>query len=226
MVEEIDAAPLGMKCIGFQPSSKIFRIDCAREFCRGPGDQDIGTAGAQRHDLRVDGGIGDLVRGRLCGRFKSCAQHILQPADEVLAEIVVLIQHGEFRVRVLAQCVFGKHLRFDSCARGEAHGPGIGLVVAPLVAVHRQEQMRDLVRIDVFDDSRIGRGAEHVEQERDVVAFDQAPCLFDGFCRVEGVVIIDVFDLAAGDTALFIDHPEIGFLASRLHAQCRNRSAE
>ena len=196
------------------------------EFCRHAGDQDIGVAGAQGYDLGIDRRIGDLVGYRPHQSFIPGAQYVAQTVDEILAEIVVLIQQRKFRIGLLSQRIFGEDLGFGSGTRREAHGPGIGLVVAPLVPVHRQEQMRHLVCIDVFDHRRIRRGAEHRKQEGDIVAFDQLAGLFDGFRRVEGVVIIDEIDLAASDTALVVDHPEIGIRAFCDGAQSRDRPAQ
>ena len=66
----------------------------------------------------------------------------------------------------------------------------------------------------------------HQEQEGDFVTLDQAPCLLHGFRRIEGVVVIDEIDIAAGDAALVVDHPEIGIRAFRDHAQGRDRAAQ
>ena len=94
-----------------------------------------------------------------------------------------------------------------------------------LVRAGGDEQLRHLLGVHVFQDRRVGRRAERLEDQQHLVALDQLARLLDGLRRAIGVVIGDEVDLAAVDAALVVDHPEIGGLRLADHAVGRRRAA-
>ena len=95
---------------------------------------------------------------------------------------------------------------------------GVLLVVAPLVGAGRQEQVRHLALVHVADDGAVGRRAERVEQEGDLVLLHQPAHLLHRLGRAVAVVVGDEVDLAPGDAALLVHHAEIGLLRAADHA--------
>ena len=73
----------------------------------------------------------------------------------------------------------------------------------------RRWRLRYFLGIHIFLDCRIWRGAQRVEDEQDLVAFNQLARLLDCFRWTVAVVIADEIDLAAVDAAFGIDLPGI-----------------
>ena len=86
------------------------------------------------------------------------------------------------------------------------------LRVVPAAGTAERQQLRHLLRVEVFLHGRVGRGADDLEGEQHLVGFDELAHLLDGLRRRIGVVILDQVDLAAVDPALLVDHAEIGRL--------------
>ena len=87
------------------------------------------------------------------------------------------------------------------------------------------EQLRYLVVVEILPDRGVGRGAQGVEQERDLLLLDEAADLLDRLGRTVAVVETDQVDLAAVDAARFVDHLEIGGFGLADHAVGRGRPA-
>lgn len=140
------------------------------------------------------------------------AEHILDAGKVVFAEIVVGIEDRDLRVRLLLQNVFCEDPRLDPVARLEAHGPGEVVRIVPLAGAGGEEELRHLLGVVIFLHGGLGRRAERVEHQEDLVALDQLADLLHRLRRRVAVVIGDPADLAAVDAALVVDHLEIGFL--------------
>ena len=188
--------------------------------------ESIGAAALQRHDLRIHGRIGGFVGlggddhlGRLV------AQPLAQADQVVLAEIVVLIEHGDLGVRYVLEDVAGINARLDLVAGLPAHGPGKLFGIVPLVGAGGDEHLRHFVVVQIAADCAVGRRAERVEQRQHVVFLDQLAHHFDGLRRAIAVVAADEVDLAAVDAALLIDHVEVGGLRLADGAVGRSRAA-
>ena len=120
-----------------------------------------------------------------------------------------------------------ENLCLGARARRKRHRPGIALEVAPFVTVHRQEQMRHLAVVDVFDDRRIGACAQHRKHEGHLLLLDQTTGLLEGLGRVEAIVGDEVIDFPTGNAALrLVEHTEIGVLRLVDRAKRRDRPAE
>jgi hypothetical protein len=71
----------------------------------------------------------------------------------------------------------------------------------------------------------VGRSADGLEQERDMLLLDEAAKLLDRLRRAVAVVDADEGDLTAVDAALIVDHLEIGDFGAANHAIGRSRPA-
>ncbi len=109
--------------------------------------------------------------------------------------------------------------------RRPAHGPRIVVGIVEHGCAGADEQMGHLLLVDVFDHRHVGGGADRIDQEQHLLAFDQAADLLDRFWRAVGVVEADVIDLAAVDAALIVDHREVGGGGDRAGGIGRRRSA-
>ena len=194
------------------------------EFRRADIDEDVGVGGLDRHHLGIHRRHADLV-GHAGDDHAVIfvAQHVLQPEDVVLAEIVVLVEHAELGVGVMLQDVGGVDARFGPVVRLPADGPGEMLGIAPARGAGGDEQLRHLHGVHVFLDRGVRRGAERREDQKHLVALDQLARLLHRLRRAVGVVIGNEVDLAAVDAAIVVDHPHIGAhrLADDAVGRCR-----
>jgi hypothetical protein len=117
-------------------------------------------------------------------------------------------QNSDLRIRFLAQNVFGVDLSFGPKAGLETHRPWEMLIIAKFVRASRYEQMRHLLLVDIALNRRIGRRAQGVEQQRNLVLLDQSEYLFERLRRTIAVIERDKIDLATGDSTLVVDHLE------------------
>src|ERR1700733_5964709 len=62
--------------------------------------------------------------------------------------------------------------------------------------------------VDVANDRRVRRSTQLRKGCGDLVFLDQATRLFDGLGRAIAIVVGDKVDLAAGEAALLVRHPE------------------
>ena len=221
-----EAETLLRKCSGFQSISPTFLIACAANFGVADIDEDVGAGRLELDDMVVDG----RLRG-LEAFFRDdhgsglVAETVLQALQVVLAVIVVLIEHGDLGVGLFLQNIFGVDPRLALVARLPAHGPREVLRIVPLGGAGGDEKLRHLLGVHVFVDRRIGRRAERIEDEQNLVALDELARLLDRLGRAIAVVIADEVDLAAVDAAGVVDHLEIGGLGLADHAISGSRPA-
>ena len=179
----------------------------------------------QRDQLGVDGGVGALVAGEPGGILEAGAEHVAHAVDVVAAEIVVLVEDRDPRIRARRQDVLGVELRLDPVAGRQADGPGEFLVVAPFVGAGGRKEVRHLALVGVAQHGAVGRGAEIAEQAGDLVLLDQPADLLHRLRRAVGVVVGQELDLSPGDAALVVHHAEIGIHGLALDAERRDRPA-
>src|SRR5690348_662511 len=103
----------------------------------------------ERRYLRIDGGIGSLI-----GRFGDdhvglLSQAILETFQIVLPVVVVLVEDGYLRGRMIRGDVLAVCAPFELIARVESHGPGIVRGIAPARGAGRSEELRHLLRIEI-----------------------------------------------------------------------------
>ena len=128
---------------------------------------------------------------------------LLEAAQQVLAEAVVLEQHGDLGLRL-----FGlEELRVGL---GLGHVVGLparrvrvrGDVRAPGRGAGGDVQLRDLALVRVVPDRQVVRRAERVEQREDLLLLDQPAGVGDRALGLVAVVERDELDLAPVDAAL------------------------
>ena len=90
-----------------------------------------------------------------------------------------------------------------------AHRPREVLRVVPLGGAGGHEELRHLLLVQVLLDGGVGRGAERLEDEGDLVLLDELAHHLDRLGRAIGVVVADEVDLAAVDAALVVDLLEV-----------------
>ena len=131
-----------------------------------------------------------------------------------------------FGVGLRFQEIFGVDLAFGSVVRRPAHGPRKLLGIVEHGGAGADEEMRHLLLVDVFDDRIVGRGADGIDEEQDLLALDQLPDLLHGFRRAVGIVERDVIDLAPIHPAFIVDFLEPGGGRHRARRIGRCRAAE
>ena len=180
-----------------------------REFRRCDVEEDVGTGRLQRHNLGVDRRFTRLValfadnHGLRLG-----AKAILEAFHVVLSVIVVLIQDGDPPVRHLLQDIFRVNPALGLVAGLPSHRPREMLGIVPFRGAGGHEQLRYLFFVHVAVNGGIGGGSKRVEDQQDIVVFDQLARLFERLWRAICVVVGDEIDLAAVDAAFVVDHLE------------------
>ena len=153
--------------------------------------------GELRH-LRRHRGIRDVVPLGLDDLRLQLAEALFQPLDVVLAVVVVLGQDrdlGRLDVRLDPQAV---QRPFADVVRDEPDRPWVLLVLAaPEDRARRQQGMRDVPLVQVRPDCQVRRRPERVENRKDVVLLDEAPCLRHRLGGVVPVVVVLPLDLAS-----------------------------
>jgi len=173
----------------------------------------IGIKRFHLDDVGVDRWRRDLV-AFLDHDHRRClgAQRLTERLLIVLAEVVVLINHGDLGVRLFLQQIFGIDLRLDGVARLPAHGPAEVLRIIPLAGAGGDEQLRHLLCVHVFLERGVRGRAQRIEDQQDLVTLHQFAHLFHGLRRRICIVIGDEVDLATVHAAIVVDHLEIGGL--------------
>ena len=90
----------------------------------------------------------------------------------------------------------------------------------------RGQQLRHFPVVEIFLDRGIRRRADDLEGGENFVAFDELAHLLDGLRRTVGIVVLNEIDLASVDSALLVDHAQIGGLHLADAAVGGSRSAE
>ncbi len=196
------------------------------EFGRDERQEGVGARGFERDHLRIDLRIGELV-ARL-GHDHAAglgAQPLLQRLEVVLAEIVVLEEHGDPGIGLGLQDVLGIDPRLHLEAGVPGHRPGEILRIVEAGGAGRDEELRHLLAVEVLLAGEVGRRAERAGLGQDADILDQLAARLDRLGRREAVVERGHLDLAAGDAALGVQHLEIGDLHPADHAEGRGRPA-
>src|SRR5689334_10673237 len=97
------------------------------------------------------------------------------------------------------------------------HSPGKMLRIIPGAGAIREEKLWNAVLVQVAMDCGIGRIAEALKDERNLVLLDQAADLLDRLWRAVAIIQADEIVPAAVDAALLVDHPEVGKLRPSNH---------
>src|SRR6202158_546430 len=189
-----------------------------RPLWRGPRYEDIVARVFQRNDLRVDGGIADLIGLVGDDHAGLITEPVAQPLHLILAGVVVLPERSDLSVRMVLQDVLRVDAPLALVVGLPAHGPRKILRIAPLGRTGRDEELRHFLGVHVFLGGRIGLGPERLEDQQDFITLHQLARLLYGFRRTEGVVVADEGDLAAVDAAFGVDLVEIGCLGLPDHA--------
>jgi hypothetical protein len=154
------------------------------------------------------------------------AEAFLQAVEQILAEIVVLVEHRDLRLRVMRQQMPGIEFCLVAQIGLPAHGPGEMRGIVQRRRAGGGKQLRHAGFVEVRPDRHVERRAEHAEHQRDLVAFHQAAHILHRLGRRIAVVAADESDLAAVDAALGVVQPfEIGRLGLAEHAIGRGRPA-
>ena len=171
-------------------------------------------------ELRIDRRLGQIV-GLLhdhLGGAAGIGQHLLEGAEEIAAEIVVLVEDADLGVRLHADDMLGEDARFGRIQRQARHGPFEVLRIVPFRRAGVEQQLRHALRVEIFVHGGLRRGAERAVQRQHFLLLDQPPRRLDAFRRAVGVVHGEELYLASVDAALFVQHLEIGFADPAEHA--------
>src|SRR5205807_5054262 len=102
-----------------------------RALGRRPGHEEIGAGIPQRHDLRVEGGIRDLIGFVGDDHAGFVAETVAQSLHLVLAGVVILPDGGDLAVRIILQDVGRINSALALVVGLPAHGPRKILRIAP-----------------------------------------------------------------------------------------------
>ena len=133
-----------------------------------------------------------------------------QPAGHVLAELGVLVEHGDPRLRVALDDLPPVDRALAAVALEEAHRPRVALRrTADRLGTVACEQLRDLPRVQVVADREVVGGADRVEDGEHAVLLDELPGQLHRLRRVVAVVVEAVDDLPPVDAARGVDVVEV-----------------
>ena len=152
-------------------------------------------------------------------------QRLLERAEEIAAEIVILIENTDLGVRLHRDHVLGQDTRFGRIERKTCHGPFVILGIVPFGRAGVEQKLRHALGIEIFVHGGLRRGTQRAVEREHLVLLDQATRGFDAFRRAIGIVHGEEGDLAPVDTALVVEHLEIGFPNAAQHAIERARAA-
>ncbi|MNZ90010.1 hypothetical protein D3C78_1089590 [compost metagenome] len=189
-------------------------------------DEHIGARSLQPDDLRIDRGVGQLV-GSL-GHHAGLAflgQRAFEALEQVLAEVIVLVEHGDLGLGQALLDVAAVEPAFGDVAGHERHGPGRALGIVEPIRAHAQQDLRHLPGVHVALDGRVGRRAQVAVDRQHFVLLDQPAHGLGGARRRVLVVIGDQLDLAPADAAALVEHGEIGLVDLAQNAVGRARPA-
>ena len=188
--------------------------------------QRVGAGVLQRDQLAVDRRVGGLeVLGVDDHRLGLVTQCCGQPVQHVLAEIVVLVEHGDPGVGFALQDMCGIERGLGLQVGLPAHRPGEVSRIVEGGGTGGDEELRHLLLVEVAADRHVERRAQHVEHRGDLVALDQLAGILHHLGRRVAVVEADEVDLAAVDAALGVQSLEVGRFRLAELAVGRGRSA-
>src|ERR1700690_4490509 len=105
---------------------------------------------------------------------------------------------------MVLQNIFGVNATLDFVTGNPSHRPREILRIRKLGRARGNEELRDLLRVQIFMNGGI-RACPHCgKNEQDLVTFDKLANLLHGLRWAVGVVIEDELDLAATDSPLVV----------------------
>ena len=129
-------------------------------------------------------------------------QPALESAQQVLAEVRVLVEDTDLRLRCRPRDVAAVDEALASEAREVWQRPREALSVRERARARAGEELRDAFLIQVRADGEVLLGAEAVEDREDAVLLNELPRLLHRLRGVVGVVEVLVVDLPSVDAAL------------------------
>ncbi len=170
----------------------------------------------QLRQLRGDVGCRVLVRLRRDDRRALPGDRPREAARHVLAELRVLEEDGDPRLRASLDEIAAVDAALAAVALEEANRPRVlRRRRAERLGAVCGEDLGDLLRVEVVANGEVVRRPDGVEDRRDPVLLDELAGELNGLRRVVRVVVVAVLDLAAVDAAAGVDPVEV-----RLRAGC------
>src|SRR6266545_794154 len=187
------------------------RADVAedRELRRGEQHERVRAGALEPCHLRGDAGVCDLV-GLRADDLRLAAETATQAVEHVLAEVGVLVQHGDPRLRLIRSDVAAVDRPLAREAREVYHRKRVlRMLGGELRYAATEEELRHLAVVEVRADRERVLGADAVEDGQHFVLFDELARQGDRLRDVELVVEILVVDLAPEDAAFRVDILEV-----------------
>ena len=193
------------------PAEPRGRDERLNRLCREREDDECVRAGRlQLRDLRRDGDVGHDVALGPHDLPGVRAEPALQPGEQLLPVLVVLVEDADLRVRVALGDETPVDGSFALEARQQPHRPRrLRVLVADRGRAAADEQLRHLLLVEVARDCDRLLRADRVEDREDVVALDELLRLRDRLRRVVLVVLELVDDLPPVDAAVGVDVGEV-----------------
>ena len=189
----------------------------------GPQPGDLGARARRRHFERL---LGDDVALRL-------AEADLEPVEQVLAVVVVLVDDADLGVGVVLPDVAAVDEPLADVVREPRGRVRVLLpVTCERLRARGREEVRNLGGVEVRPDREAHLGAERADDREHFVLLHEPARQLDALSRVVGVVVIDPLDLPAGDAALAVralrrvDIAEVRLHRRRDHAVRGRRAGE
>ena len=152
------------------------------------------------------------------------ASTFLKGAEEIAAEIVVLVEDADLGVRLHADDMLGEDARFGRIERQARHGPFEVLRIVPFRRAGIEQKLRHALRVEIFMHGGLGRRTERTEQGQHFLLLHQPSRRLNAFRRAIGIIHGEELYLPPVDAALFVQHLEIGFADPAEHAIERTRA--
>ena len=175
-------------------------------------DEHGGAGIAELQDLRIDRRIGGFIGHVSHNVLPDRRETFLYAIKIVTSHVVILTQNGDLGGGFGLQDPLGENRAFGVVVRRPAHGPRELLGVGPFRRAGSHKQLRHLLLVHILMHGGIGLGAQAVEHQQHLIAFDQLAGQFDCLRRTVAIIQRDEIDLATIHTALVVYHPEIGRL--------------
>ena len=209
---------------GRPPEGVRDRVRLDRELRRREDHEDRRAGRPKLGDLRAHVRGRHLVRLRGDDVRRLRPQPLLEAFQVLLAEVVVLIENRDLRVRT----VVGDRLAVDPrlvVVRGlPAARPRVALCVGEHRRTGRVEDLRHLPGVEVGPDPLVHRGPERPDDGEHVVLLDELPRQLHRVRGVVAVVVVLEHDLAAIHAALAVRPlARVDVREVRLHRRCDRR---
>src|SRR5262249_36123289 len=179
-----------------------------RKFWRGDIEKHVGSRALELDHLTVDDRIRHLIGCDLDDLGSVLSQALLEPAQVVVAIVIVLHEHCDLWLFHVAEYVIGIDLGLGGIVGLPAHGPRILAGVTPARRTGSNEQLRHPLPVQILLDCYVGRRAEGLKDQKDLVLLYQLADHLNRFGGTIAIVVGDEGDLPAIDSAVVVDHRE------------------